>query len=328
MVGITLTIVDRVKLYVDGTSTAQAFRESCLAEAEKIGAGSFGAPFLSAIGFALEIEAEEFLGFQKSFLGLDGHAARAKKRVNSVHESLSIAGAGIKAFNTGRLAQKDFSQLEKEQNVKFGGNGGLIAGPSNSSAPPVASAPASAPAPASVPAPIPEDGEVSPTPAPKRERTESEEKESNELMASKLEESLPVILNLAWAINVRDISKSLKNASKKLYCDSDVPKEERIKRAEAVRILGSAFLAVGVKLGGAAAIKNVQSEDIKGRAEVAVMTTMAKAQGQEVETEDAEEMIKEAKRMKCEQKEAEGLAKAAAMGGGEGGGEKKKSSSE
>ena len=43
--------------------------------------------------------------------------------------------------------------------------------------------------------------------------------------------------------------------------------------------------------------------DLKARAEVAVMTTMAKAQGQEVNEGDAEEMIRRNKEMSNEQKE-------------------------
>jgi len=50
--------------------------------------------------------------------------------------------------------------------------------------------------------------------------------------------------------------------------------------------------------------------DIKARAEVAVMTTMAKAQGQEVSEDDTEEMIKQAKNMRAD------LAKEAADANG------------
>jgi hypothetical protein len=39
---------------------------------------------------------------------------------------------------------------------------------------------------------------------------------------------------------------------------------------------------------------------VKARAEVAVMTTMAKAQGQEVDTKDTEDLIRQAKNMRAE----------------------------
>ena len=278
---IAKNMLERIQPFVDGTQNAAAFREGCIAEAEKIGAGSFGAPFLSAIGFAFEIESEEFLGFQQSFLGLDGHAARAKKRVNSVSENLSIAGAGFKALNKGREVQKDFAQLEKERvDGKTATDGATPA------------------------VEVDADGDATmPTKPPAHVRTESEDVAQAELAATKLEESLPVILNLAWAINTRDISKTLKAVCKKAFCDADVTKEVRIMRGEAMREFGGAFLAVGKKLGGAATLKSVQSSDIKSRAEVAVATTMAKAQGQDVEEGDVEEMIAASKKMKKEQAE-------------------------
>jgi hypothetical protein len=46
----------------------------------------------------------------------------------------------------------------------------------------------------------------------------------------------------------------------------------------------------------------VDKEDIKARAHIAVMTTMAKAQGQEVNENDMEELIKQAKAMSAAQK--------------------------
>jgi hypothetical protein len=293
-IDIATNLVERVDNFVSGEMKLAEYRESCIAEAKKIGEGSFGAAFLAAIGFALEIESEEFLGFQQSFLGLDGHAARAKKRVHSVSENFSIAGAGLKAINKGRAAQKDFAELERQQTQKHAPVETVVEGNRETDS--------------SIP-----EGEV-PPPAPeaeKRTRTETEEAEAAALLASKLDESLPVILNLAWAINARDISKTLKSVCKKVFCDADVSKEVRIKRAEGARVLGEAFGAVGKSLGGAGAMKNVKSDDIKQRAEVAMATTMAKAQGQEMDENDAEDMIKEAKRMKAEHEEMDDARKKA-----------------
>jgi hypothetical protein len=44
-------------------------------------------------------------------------------------------------------------------------------------------------------------------------------------------------------------------------------------------------------------VKTVDAKDIRMRAEVAAMTTLAKAQGQEVNDKDAEEMIRQARQM-------------------------------
>lgn len=107
------------------------------------------------------------------------------------------------------------------------------------------------------------------------------------LMKSKLSETLPAIITAAMAYNRRDITRTLKNVCKKLFNDCDVVKPDRILRARTLLILGHIFLD-----SGRAAVK-VGDGDVVKRAEVAVMSTMAKGQGQEVDINQMEELIKE-----------------------------------
>ena len=119
----------------------------------------------------------------------------------------------------------------------------------------------------------------------------------------KLEDTLPAILELAWAFNVRDINRTLKKVCHKLFYDASVEKEIRWKRAEAVRILGREFFAIGK----ASEITRNLSEnggdkdEIKLRAEIAAMTTLAKAQGQEISEKEAEFLIRQQRQMKQQQ---------------------------
>jgi hypothetical protein len=83
-----------------------------------------------------------------------------------------------------------------------------------------------------------------------------------------MEESLPAILELAWAINVRDISKTLKEVCHKIFADASVSHDERLKRAEGIRILGHEFYRIG-KAAGGNGVKVIDAEDIKARATVA-----------------------------------------------------------
>ena len=282
-----VNIRERVAKFVEGKETLAEFSDSCKAEAEEIGKGSFGAPFLTAIGFALQVEADEFVGFEKSFVGLDGYAARVKKRVNSVQENMHIAGAGVKAFNTARRAQKEMEVLSAKHRVIDEEPSG---GPSSSQEKEGGATSASAAA---------KDAAKG---AASQEAQAASQEAQAKFVQDKVNESLPVILNLAWAINTRDITKTLKHVCRKLFFDADVPKEARVRRAEAIRVLGVAFYAKGSSMGGLAAGVGLSNEDIKTRAEVAVMTTMAKAQGQEVGDGDAEEMIRNAKMMQMESK--------------------------
>eukprot|EP00591_Stephanopyxis_turris_P008015 CAMPEP_0195534914 /NCGR_PEP_ID=MMETSP0794_2-20130614/43286_1 /TAXON_ID=515487 /ORGANISM="Stephanopyxis turris, Strain CCMP 815" /LENGTH=612 /DNA_ID=CAMNT_0040667909 /DNA_START=132 /DNA_END=1970 /DNA_ORIENTATION=+ len=262
---VAMHLRDRIATFMEGKQTEEEFQLSCREEAEQIAKGAFGGLYLTTIGFALEMETEEYKGFQDSFLGFEGHAARVKKRANAVSNDITILNKGIKAAKVGRQAYQEIekqSQMAKEKSSVNSGKTSF-----------------------------------------EEEKTAGDDDEAAKaaLAAQKFEESLPVILELAWAINVRDISRTLKKAFKKLTTDADVSFEDRQKRAGAVGILGREFNLVGKASDSNTTL--VGSSDIKARAEVAVMTTMAKAQGQEISEDDTEQMIKQAKTMAATQGE-------------------------
>mmetsp|Transcript_23832 Transcript_23832/g.33318 ORF Transcript_23832/g.33318 Transcript_23832/m.33318 type:complete len:705 (-) Transcript_23832:131-2245(-) len=259
-----INLRQRIAAYVDDLESEEAFRESCTKEAKKIVEGSFGDTFCVAIGFALLVESDEYLGFQQSFMGVEGHAARARKNANNFSTNMKIVGAGINAARQGRKAYKEVEEVQ--QTLKKSKSAGEKVG------------------------------------------SETLDAKQAAAMSAKLEESLPAILELAWAINVRDISKTLKRVCGKLFSDATVSIEIRQKRANAVRILGTEFYQVGREVGGQQ-FQIQDSSDIKARAEVAVMTTMAKAQGQEVSEKDTEELIKQAKSMAMATKPGEEAGK-------------------
>jgi len=252
---IAINLREKIQPFVDGNITAEDFMAACEEEAKKIAEGSFGSIFLAAIGFQLEIEADEFIGMKNSFMGIEGHTAHARKQANFAAANFKIMGAGIRAASAGRKVCKEVEAVQQraaeeelaEATVETGGGATM----------------------------------------PKtKEQIESEQAM---LAAQQLEDSLPTILELAWAVNNRDISRTIKRACKKLFSDAGVDSDKRLERANAIRIVGQAFRAnakEGTETDGH------DKEDIKARAEVAVMTTMAKAQGQEVSEQDTEDLIK------------------------------------
>ena len=271
-----VNIRKRIEPFMNDELTPEQFRESCHEEAEKIAKTSFGATFLTTIGFALEVEADEYIGFATSFLGLEGHVARFKKKSNQMSTSVKIASAGIKAMSAGRNVYKE---VETAQEAMMKAKGTPGDGAAGTEGPAAGSGGAAA-------------GESA---MPEMDAAQAA------LAQEKLEESLPAILDLAWAVNCRDISRTLKHVCKKLFNDAKLDIEGRHKRAKAIKILGSVFYNVGQQHGGDS--PNLEDIDhMKARAEVAVMTTMAKAQGQEVDENETEEMIHRAKTMAAEQK--------------------------
>jgi len=252
---IAINLREKIQPFVDGNITSEDFMAACEEEAKKIAEGSFGSIFLAAIGFQLEIEADEFIGMANSFMGIEGHTARARKQANFAAANFKIMGAGIRAASAGRKVCKEVEAVQQraaeeslaEATIETGGGATM----------------------------------------PKtKEQIESEQAM---LAAQQLEDSLPTILELAWAVNNRDISRTIKRACKKLFSDAGVDSDKRLERANAIRIVGHAF-RINAKEGQD--VDGQDKNDIKARAEVAVMTTMAKAQGQEVSEEDTEELIK------------------------------------
>lgn len=239
------------------------FKSSIEDEATEIADTSFGATFLVTIGFALQVEGEEFIGFHNTALGVGGHAARWKKSRKNTQNNFKLVGAGLNAANTGRKAYKEVNSAQRAMEERRAEKLQAI------------------------------DGDNS------KEMQSAMDEEQAKVATQKLEETIPALLELALAINDRDITRTLKQTCKKLFTDAEIPMATRIQRAEAVRLIGEVFYTIGQSHGGDKhSMKD--TADIKARAEVAMMTTMAKAQGQEVSEDDTEEMIKQAKNMRAD----------------------------
>lgn len=249
----------------DGTTNE--FTLMVQAEAAEICQSPFGHVFCKTIGKALQLEATEFLGFEQSFLGnWDGHTAVWEKRTVSFQNNLRVVGAGISAVRAGSKAMKTVEEFQQKQKKEE---------PQNTT---------------------------------KATSGLDQTQQAKETM-EQLEDTLPAILELAWAINVRDITRTLKEVCFKLFRDSSVEPEVRLKRAMAIQIMGREFYSMG-KISESTKYMTtpdqedgISKEEIKLRAEIAAMTTLAKAQGQEISEKDAEYMIKQQRLMKQQQQQ-------------------------
>lgn len=249
-----INLRERIAPFIDGSQDEAEFVALTQAEAASITKGSFGDIFCTTIGFALELEASEFIGTYSSFLGVEGQAVRFKKRQASFSNQMRILGAGISAARAGSQAYKEMDKLHKEQQERSLSD----------------------------------------------QSQELPDVERVKQATAQIEKSLPAFLELAWAINTQDIARTLKEVCKKVLHDAAeiVPLEIRLKRAEAIRLLGREFHTMG-RLAKKTSFKNVDAQELRRRAEVAAMTTMAKAQGQEISDKDAEEMIQQQRHMEA-----------------------------
>lgn len=270
---IAVHLKTRVEAFVNSEMGETAFRNSCNEEATAIVNGAYGAVYASTIGLALMFECEEYIGSRRIF-GVEGMSAKMKKRANSIGTDYKLASSALKSYQHAQKINQSMTKAALEAEAEAGAEAeGANENKVRGDAADVSS------------------GNMDMKTMPG---------------AKDIEDSIPVFLDLAWVVNVKDITKTLKNACTKLFSDAAVDVPTRVKRAEAVHILAKEFFNVGKKAG-----KNQEDsvEDIRARAEVAVMTTMAKAQGQEIREGDAEEMVKQAKEMHAQQQAAAEAAK-------------------
>lgn len=250
----------------DDEGYASEFTLMVQAEAAEICQTPFGHVFCKTIGKTLQLESTEFLGFETHLFGnWDAYTAAWEKRTVNIQNNLRVVGAGISAVRAGSKAMKTVEEFQQQQKKEEMQN------------------PARA--------------------APTGLDQTQQAKETME----QLEDTLPAILELAWAINVRDITRTLKEVCFKLFHDSSVEPAIRQKRAIAIQIMGREFLSMGNISESTKGMtspeqeEGISKEEIKLRAEIAAMTTLAKAQGQEISEKDAEYMIRQQRIMKQQQ---------------------------
>jgi hypothetical protein len=261
---------ERIQPFMDESQDEPEFVSLAQAEAADIAKSAFGHTFCIAIGTALELEATEFLGFSQSAFSMDAHGASLRRRARDMSSNFRVLGAGLSAIRAGSKAIRQVETVQKQ--VKEAKERAATVGPNG----------------------LPSDTGLNP-------------EQAQETM-DQLQESLPAFLELAWAINVRDISRTLKQVCHKLLRDASVTPETRLRRAEALRILGREFYAIGkasetTKLASLDG-KGKDIEEIKMRAEVGAMMTLAKAQGQEISEKDAQFLIQQQRMMKAQQQGA------------------------
>jgi hypothetical protein len=284
-VQIAMFLRDKIQPYVSGSMDEFEFVALCQEEAATITKGSYGDVFCTAIGYALEVEGADFVGTHTSFMGFEGQSAKMRKRTYALNNQMKVVSSLVGAARAGRQAYKEVDKLQREAKAKAAqssieSNGNIASTTADGTS-----------------------GDTT-TKDESKEETASMSTDSMKAATEEIEKSLPAILELAWAVNVQDITRTLEEVCNKLFHDSAelLPLETRIKRAEAIHILGREFYAVG-KIASTTKLTNtVDVKDISARAQVAAMTTLAKAQGQDVSEKDAEALIKRAKEMEAEQK--------------------------
>lgn len=237
----------------------QAFQQEAQKEAEKIVAQAstpaLGALYCQTLGRSWQLNAEAFLGrYNQAGDWWTGPLARTHQTASSVSTNLRLLGAGIQAATAGHRAMHHAQAVQESQMQQEGEKEESATATANG--------------------------------AGDADRNDPNQAEAQ--LAQALNQSLPAFLKLAWTMNQRDIQQTVKGTCTKFLDDAAVPIQDRFVRARAVRLLGQIFAKVGET-----AVPNARqvlfkstSEEIQQQLAVASLTTMAKAQGQEVSPDD------------------------------------------
>lgn len=252
------------------------FAQSAKEEAEKIVAQAstpaLGALYCQTLGRSWQNQAETFLGkYGQAGDWWTGPLAGTRQTATNVSTNLRLVGAGMQAALAGSRAMQSAQNYQESQVQQ-------------------------------------QQQEADKTDAAAANAEDAARKDPNQAeaqLAEALNQSLPSFLKLAWTMNQRDIQQTVKGTCTKLFDDAGVPLEDRFVRARAVRLLGQTFLKAGEKAvpNARQVLFRASSEEIQHQLAIATMTTMAKAQGQEVTPDDYANMRQQLSGMQAAGKE-------------------------
>ena len=259
----------RMAPLLHGHMSEIVFRHDCRKEATQIAQGTFGSFFLTTIGQTLTLEAHEYLGYKITPLGLMGVPRTVQKRLYGVKTNWAVASSVYKSITHSIKSFYNATSMDLKTSSRRG-------------------------------------------PKSRRRFSKSDDFEQRskeevsemyaKAFATTVESSMDMLLDVAWSLNRKDISSTLRDACQKLFADATLPIKDRHKRAHALLILGQEFnLAAQSSTQCQPNGKNCKpppsdATEIKGRAERAYLASLARGQG--FSDEDAEEMIRAQMKLK------------------------------
>jgi len=118
----------------------------------------------------------------------------------------------------------------------------------------------------------------------KTEGEELEDEEQAKKVEAAMDDALPTFLQTAWTYVVRDIDSTMKEVGRKFLQDKSVPWQIRIRRAQALRILGLIFVEEGARAeeaqGHGKAPRGMASEERKAEAKAVLQEALMGAMRQ------------------------------------------------
>jgi hypothetical protein len=212
-----LTLVDKLQGFMDLGCDPKAYQESLVEEAKELSSSAFGGTLLTTIGTC-------YYEFAKSEMNtVDSISIGFNQTTRNIATKYSIASSGIKAAMTANSVSK----LQKETAgrdsvVEEGARPSTTAGAAEESRPSTSTS-----------------ANRSSFDSPERQ------KERADKLAKKMEEMSIQMISVMWNVTQLDIQATLRKVCKKACHDHSVSEEVRLKRTQALLILGQTFVASG-----------------------------------------------------------------------------------
>jgi curved DNA-binding protein CbpA len=209
----------------DATVSDMVFQHDCRKEAQQIAQQTYGSFFLMTIGETLQLEAKEYLGYHAAPSPPPTRTQRGL-RVSRLKANMKNIGG---VMGVTRTIQKRYATMKHNWNVASS----LMTSVTHSYKTFHRAA----------------AREIDNIELDTDTDTQSQSGHEQALQET-MEASIEGMLEVAWALNRKDISATLSKACQKLFADSSV--SERFKRAEALLVLGREFHLVGATATAAA----------------------------------------------------------------------------
>ncbi|KAI9342947.1 X-domain of DnaJ-containing-domain-containing protein [Obelidium mucronatum] len=216
------------------------FKNFLEVDCKELTSTSFGGVLIGVLGFVYAEQAVEFLGFKNSVVAGLG-LTKVQRSTHILSNQFKVMSSVVKSYSVATKAQKEMEKAEKAAKAKDEANaagGGASTNPEGA------------------------DHEAHPN-------------ASAAIGMKQIEENLGTIVETMWNITVIDVESTLRKVCFKVLKDSSVSKEERVKRAEGLLIMGHIFQQHSVPF-------------TKGLEEMTVKMKMAQAHGEPHIPEDGE----------------------------------------
>lgn len=239
---LTEKLINRLSLYTEtdkSQDVIESFKEKFRLEAENLKMESFGLELLHTIGSIYYDKASTFLKAENSFLGIGGWLGTLKEKGGIIKDTYSTISVALDAQKTmEKLAKMNErrERMQKEQEDKEEAPDKATSEQDDDKENVTNSA-------------VNNDTKNNTKEESARENTKSKKDQvedegpvpTDEEVAEMEKLLMGTILAAAWKGSHMEISSNLREVVSNVLYDESVPKEKRIERAEALKILGTVF---------------------------------------------------------------------------------------